>query len=106
VTHPSKAKGNTFEREIVKQAENWGHEAKRAWGSDGRALGLQTDVDVIVNDDLPIQCKRVARMAKYLKPEAGAAVVAVREDRNMTTFFVVPEKMFWMMYESWRHSLP
>ena len=36
----SKAKGNRFERQIVQDIEGKGLKAKRAWGSNGEALGI------------------------------------------------------------------
>ena len=45
----SKAKGNRFEKECVDIAESHGFAAKRAWGSDGRSLGLSPEVDIVVN---------------------------------------------------------
>ena len=41
----SKAKGNRFERECVDIAESHGFNAKRAWGSDGRSIGMSPEVD-------------------------------------------------------------
>ena len=37
MSHPSKQKGNRFEREIVDKAKDRGLDAKRAWGSNGMA---------------------------------------------------------------------
>ena len=34
MAHPSKQKGNRFEREIVKLCEIWNVLCKRAWGSN------------------------------------------------------------------------
>ena len=39
MSHPSKIKGNKFERDVVKQAELFEIDGKRAWASHGRKLG-------------------------------------------------------------------
>ena len=37
--HPSKAKGNRLERDVVNKLKESGIKAKRSWGSDGRSMG-------------------------------------------------------------------
>ena len=49
MTHRNKVKGNTYERELVNQAKDIGLEAKRAWASDGRSLGLHEEVDLVID---------------------------------------------------------
>ena len=84
----SKVKGNRFEREIVHIFNENGISAKRAWGSDGRTLGLDEDVDVLIQDlaegisQFKIQAKRRAALPKYLKLGNCDAIV-VREDREV-----------------------
>ena len=84
--HPSKRKGNRFEREVVDAAASHaGVFAERAWGSDGRALGEASDVDVILaapRGSLRIQCKRRKSIAKYLQPPASCDATVIREDRG------------------------
>ena len=63
----SKAKGNRFERECVNLAKEYGLEAKRAWGSDGRSLGLHPEVDITI-EEYTVQCKVRKRIAEWLKP--------------------------------------
>ena len=48
MTHPSKVKGNNYERELVKEAQAKGLEAERAYASNGKALGECEEVDLIV----------------------------------------------------------
>ena len=48
MTHPSKIKGNTFERECVNKAKKKGIKAKRAYGSNGMSLGLEEEVDALL----------------------------------------------------------
>jgi len=84
----SKAKGNRFEREIVHIFNENGISAKRAWGSNGMALGLTEDVDVLIEDisegisKFKIQAKRRAALPKYLKLGNCDAIV-IREDREV-----------------------
>ena len=63
----SKAKGNRFERECVNIAKQHGLKAKRAWGSDGRSLGLHPEVDITI-EEYTVQCKVRKRIAEWLKP--------------------------------------
>ena len=79
--HPSKRKGNSFEREIVRHAEERGLEAERAWGANGRSLGCTDDVDVVV-EGFRIQAKRRKCLPAYLKVPPGADATVFREDRG------------------------
>jgi len=67
VPSKSKAKGNRFERECVNIAKQHGLKAKRAWGSDGRSLGLHPEVDITI-EEYTVQCKVRKRIAEWLKP--------------------------------------
>ena len=82
MAHPSKVKGNTFEREIVRLFESYEIKCKRAWGSNGQSLGLHEEVDCLAEGDLRIQAKRRKKIAKWLKPSEVVDAVAVREDRG------------------------
>ena len=77
----SKQKGTRYESELVKQAEAIGLEAKRAWGSNGEAFGLHSEVDCLV-DGWKIQAKRRAKLPAYLKPHKEVDVTVFREDRG------------------------
>ena len=81
MSHPSKTKGNNFERELVKLAEEAGLEAKRAWGSNGQSLGYTEDVDCVI-DGLTIQAKRRKKIADYLVPSVHVDVQVFRQDRG------------------------
>ena len=78
---PSKSmrKGSGFEREIVNQSLESGLEAKRAWGSNGRSLGLDEEVDLVV-EDYKVQAKRRKSIASYLTPSDHVDLVVARED--------------------------
>jgi len=82
MAHPSKVKGNTFEREVVRLFESYDIGCKRAWGSNGQALGLHEEVDCLAEGDLRIQAKRRKKIAEWLKPSVFVDAVVVREDRG------------------------
>lgn len=83
MSHPSKVKGNFFEREVVSAAKAEGLEAVRAWGSNGAALGKDPEVDLMV-DVYAVQAKRRKKLPSYLQiPECCDAVV-FRQDRGET----------------------
>ena len=82
MSHPSKVKGNTFEREIVRLFESYGIECKRAWGSNGQSLGLHEEVDCKI-EEYTVQAKRRKKIASFLKCE-HTDIVAFREDRGDT----------------------
>ena len=86
MAHPSRRKGNRYEREVVEAAETAGLEAERAFASDGRSLGETEATDVVirhpeanVSDCTRVQCKRRASVAQYLQCEDADATV-IRED--------------------------
>ena len=81
MTHPSKVKGNSFEYELVSVAKEHGLAAQRAFGSNGRALGLTEDVDCLIAGK-KIQAKRRKKVAKWLIPEDTVDCVATRPDRG------------------------
>lgn len=83
MTSSSKRKGNKFERELVNKAKELGIDAKRAYASDGRALGETKEVDVVIGG-VRIQAKRRKALAKYLKIPDGVDLVVFREDRGDT----------------------
>ena len=84
MTHPSKQKGNRFERLIVDKAQSYGEGAERAWGSNGRALGMHEEVDVLLEGHLRIQAKCRKNIAKWLKPSVFVDAVVVKENRGET----------------------
>jgi len=81
MTHPSKTKGNGFERELVNQAKEKGLESKRAYASNGESLGMDKEVDLLIND-WRIQAKRRKKGASYLKIPTGCDAVVFRFDNG------------------------
>ena len=84
----NKQRGYELEKELVDKALAWGLQAERAWGSDGRAIGETSGVDLKVAGH-KIQAKRVKRISARYKPPVGAESVAFREDRGKT-YIMVP----------------
>jgi len=62
----NKARGNRLENKVVKMMQAVGAKAVRAWGSDGRSLGLSQDVDVLMNDTVRFQCKMKKKFPKWI----------------------------------------
>jgi len=79
---PSKNKGNKFERDIVKICEQYDIPAQRAWGSDGRSMGMHQEVDLLIGD-LRIQAKIRKRIAKWMIPNENVDAQVIREDRGV-----------------------
>ena len=89
----NKQRGYEHETQVVKAAEEHGFRARRAWGSNGRAMGLPADVDVAVRAcfymrgvyegrDFLIQCKRKKRLPAYLRIPDSCHATVFREDRG------------------------
>jgi len=91
-----KDKGTGFEREIVKQFQRHQLEAKRAWGSNGEAMGEHKEVDVLVKYDKPnqlgilhqrairLQCKRKGKLPAYLGLTEHVDAAVFREDHGQS----------------------
>ena len=86
MTHPSKIKGNKFERDIVKEIERYGFEGKRAYASDGRSLGEDEKVDVkafIGDKTYLIQAKIRKNIANWIIPDKDSVdIQVIRQDRG------------------------
>lgn len=92
----SKRKGNVYESELVEQLDKEGISAKRAWGSNGAALGEAETVDLVFlykGLKWRVQAKRRAKIADYMKPPDGADIVMARGDRE-STLVVMPFQKF------------
>lgn len=95
MTAKSKQKGNSFERSIVKDFIKAGWQAKRAYGSNGNALGQHEEVDVLAyqdyenlldgttfTDKLLIQCKKRKKIPAFLSLTENVDCVVFQEDRG------------------------
>lgn len=86
MTHPSKVKGNKFEREIVKQFNKHGFKSERAYASDGRSLGEDEKVDVraeVNSKTYLIQAKIRKKIANWIIPDTETVdIQIIRQDRG------------------------
>ena len=88
--HPSKAKGNRLERDVVNKLKESGIEAKRSWGSDGRSIGMSPEVDIVINylldektaREMKVQCKVRKSIASYLLPPDDCDITLIKQDRG------------------------
>lgn len=92
MTSKSKVKGNRFERYLVDTAKELGLSAVRAWGSNGKSLGVAEDVDCIING-IAVQAKSRKKLPDYLQIPDSCAIVAIKQDYN--------EPMVLMKYMDW-----
>ena len=89
----SKAKGNRFERDIVNVVQELGIPAKRAWGSNGAAIGQHEEVDVLMDEKFKIQAKCRKKLADFLNPTEHVDAVVCKQDRGQT-LIIMPFKEF------------
>lgn len=87
MTHPSKRKGNAYERELVNQAIAAGLTSKRAYASNGQSLGHGEEVDLLVGGKR-IQAKRRKAIASFLQVTEQIDAVAFREDGGKTMVLI------------------
>ena len=97
----SKDKGNRFERFLVKLIESFYIRARRAWGSNGQALGMHEEVDVLMDEEIRIQAKCRKSLPKYLGMTEEVDVVAFKEDRG-ETYFIVRSHDFLKCYKEYK----
>ena len=81
MAHPSKVKGNKFERDVVNKAKELGLDSKRAYASNGESLGMHAEVDLII-EDYKIQAKIRKSIASYLIPNENVDAQVIRQDRG------------------------
>ena len=93
MAHPSKQKGNRFERQIVELCKIWQVACKRAWGSNGEALGMHSEVDCVIEDDFRVQAKVRKKLPKYLIPTEEVDAVVFKQDRG--------EVLMLIRFEDW-----
>lgn len=102
MTHPSKRKGNSFEREVVNAfTERIGWTAERAYASNGKALGKDETVDVLatcllpeaLNPQLAIQCKRRKTVAEWMQCNEHQDAIVYRAD-GKPAYIAMPLSVF------------
>ena len=103
MTHPSKRKGNGFERELVMLAKAFGLRSQRAYASNGMSLGLAEEVDLVV-DEWRVQAKRRKKLPSYLRIPKGCDIVATRMD-NAECLVLIPFRRFLELVKARRDGL-
>ena len=98
MSNPQKNKGNRFERKIVEICELHDIPAKRAYASDGRSLGMSSEVDVLINDDIKVQAKCRKKLAAHIQPNENVDVQIVKQDRG-PTMVIMEINDFLLMYK-------
>lgn len=93
----NKRRGTFYERKCVERAQEFGLKAERTWGSDGRSRGLHQEVDMVIEDDIYVQCKKRKRIAEHFKPIDEIHVQFVGEDRGANLAIMTQEKFFTML---------
>tara|TARA_R110002020_G_scaffold56770_2_gene156828 strand:+ start:3792 stop:4097 length:306 start_codon:yes stop_codon:yes gene_type:complete len=78
----SKQKGNRFERECAGKCKKRNIECKRAYASNGESLGLKADVDLLINNNIAVQCKVRKKIPLWIKPPKSCSITLVKEDRG------------------------
>ena len=96
MSNKSKDKGSRFEREIVKLCEIWDVLCKRAWGSNGEALGMHAEVDCLIEGDFRVQAKVRKKLPKYLIPTEEVDAVVFKQDRG--------EVLMLVRFEDWLYD--
>ena len=67
----------------MQTAQAQGIEAKRAYASNGKSLGLAEDVDCLIGG-YRVQAKRRKKIAAHLQPSDTVDAVATRQDKGET----------------------
>lgn len=83
----NKRRGSNFERTIVNKAKKLGLFAKRAYASNGEALGKVKEVDLMI-EDKAIQAKKRKALPAYLKLDEGVDAVVFNTDRELPLVLV------------------
>ena len=85
----SKAKGNRFEKLVEQMTIDAGIPAKRAWGSNGAALGHHEEVDVLIDNKIKVQCKVRKVIANWMLPTEHVDIQVIKQDRDIP-YAVIP----------------
>lgn len=96
MTHPSKRKGNGFEREIVRLLQDWGLAAERVPLS-GAVKTSKFDHDItcpVRGEDWKLECKRRKRQFSTIDGWLGENGVLVCRDDNSRPLVVMTLETF------------
>ena len=85
MANKQKQKGNRFEYQVRDSFINNGIDCVRSYGSDGRSLGLDKEVDLLVKHNgkqYTIQCKVRKKISSFIKPSDDIYAQVIKEDRG------------------------
>ena len=93
MTAKNKLRGNLLERQVVAAFSSKGIAAKRAWGSNGEAIGHHAEVDVLVsynlstkpasiNTEIKVQCKKKKKLPDWMGFSEHVDAVVVSENHG------------------------
>ena len=86
-----KEKGNRFEYQVRDTFIDKGIECVRSYGSDGRSLGLDKEVDLLVKHkdrDYTLQCKVRKKISSFIKPSDDIYAQVIKEDKGETVCII------------------
>ena len=87
MANKQKQKGNRFEYQVRDTFIDNGIECVRSYGSDGRSLGLDKEVDLLVKHkgkQYTVQCKVRKKISSFIKPSDDIYTQIIKEDRGDT----------------------
>ena len=56
--------------------------AVRAWGSNGRSIGMHEEVDVLIDYEIRVQAKVRAKLPQYIVPTDEVYIQVIQQDRG------------------------
>ena len=86
-----KLKGNRFEYQVRDSFIDKGIDCVRSYGSDGRSLGLDKEVDLLVKHNgkqYTVQCKVRKKISSFIKPSKDIYTQIIKEDRGDTVCII------------------
>ena len=87
-------RGFDFEREVVNHAKSVSLPAERAYGSNGESLGKEKTVDVVIDGEFCLQCKRIRKINKELAIPRGCHATVFREDNGSSKVLMSLDTLF------------
>ena len=85
MANKQKQKGNRFEYQVRDMFIDSGIDCVRSYGSDGRSLGLDKEVDLLVKHkgkQYTVQCKVRKKISSFIKPSEDIYTQIIKEDRG------------------------
>ena len=87
MANKQKEKGNRFEYQVRDTFIDNGVDCIRSYASDGRSLGLDKEVDLLVKHkgkQYTVQCKVRKKISSFIKPSKDIYTQIIKEDRGDT----------------------